>query len=149
MGEGQSRRGDKLPESLGVGVRGDLLCLLAPAVCVHNKPLLTITLQPGQLPGERTPIPSPAFSAALELSLFPYLSLPGFPLTRVWQKAGPGRKCPETSMLFYLLPSSCSTFFSAFSRRSFSLVVHIHCKLYPQGSPLEEARTASCAKQLP
>lgn len=111
MGEGQSRRGDKLPESLGVGVGGNLLCLLAPAVCVHNKPLLTITLQPGQLPGERTPIPSPAFSAALELSLFPYLSLPGFPLTRVWLKLaqeGSAQKqvCCSTFYLLLVLPSS-------------------------------------------
>lgn len=119
-----------------------MLCLLAPAACVHNKPLLTITLQPGQLPGERTLILSPAFSAALELSLFTYLSLPGCLLTRV-VKAGLGRK-----HVVLLLPSSCSAFFSAFSRRTFSLVVHIHCKLYPEGSPLEEARTASCATSL-
>lgn len=75
-----------------------MLCLLAPAVCVHNKPLLTIKLQPGQLPGERTLIPSTATSAALELSLYTYLSQSVFPLTCV-VKAGPGRRCPETDSL--------------------------------------------------
>lgn len=138
-----------------------MLCLLAPAVCAHNKPLLTIKLQPGQLPGERTLIPSPATSAVLELSLYTCLSPSVFPLPRV-VKAGPGRRCPETdsirSTVFYLLPS-------VFSGHSQSLMplgslathnntniatptTHQYCKLYPEGYPLEEAGTALCTKQL-
>lgn len=158
MGEGQSWREISSPNP---GVRGgcayDLLCLLAPAVCVHNKPLLTIKLQPGQLPGERTLVPSPAVSAVLELSLYTYLSLSVFPLTRV-VKASPGRRCPETDSIritvFYLLPSvflthSCHWLPGRPQHTDIATpTTHRYCKLYPECCPLEEARTASCTKQL-
>lgn len=89
----------------------DLLCLLAPAVCVHNKPLLTIKLQPGQLPGERTLIPSPAVSAALELSLTRICLCLYFP-SHVWlelaQEEGAQKQARSEALVFHLLPSVLS-----------------------------------------
>lgn len=87
----------------------DLLCLLAPAVCVHNKPLLTIKLQPGQLPGERTLIPSPAVSAALELSLTRICLCLYFP-SHVWlelaQEEGAEKQARSEAQCFTFFPPS-------------------------------------------